>query len=648
MRRKFIKAMAVAMAAMLLMSSTLVYAGEGDDSSSESTHEESGSGDDDNNDDGSNDDNGDHGDSGSGDEGSSGNEGGGSGSEENSGSESTPENNYSDEGSGAGEGGDTYIEETPSDVNLNDLPATDPAAGLEQPATEQTGTETAAGTDVLTDETTAEETPSTEGETETKEDNNGDEEEKATFYTVVVEPVIEAVQSVAANLSATFTGEEVEEEDINEPDKNPTIDGGYIDWSSVELTDLVTPEKKSGGWEDYQNYVNGVAWMQKGDYIYIYIEDSNGGANAAGANGNGNWSINTDLGYKIVFQLNSDGTVTSNVDGITAVYSVDNDGEWVWNEETQKMEAPTGHWEIRVSNDVIPENQGNISFGLYNTASSDKSWSVGYTLEMTTTTNSVAPFNDETNDAGYIDDWTGRAVVQLDYTTAGTDAGAADGFAAQYGNGDQLYGMATTTLPAHTSQGNYCVMEYKIYANDITRESWSGNPSDWQSQYMCVRLVAVDSEGNINWNPTQQEIESGEYEYHIFSTAYGGGNVATYADYLQVYEAMDDQYKPYNQDFGKALVTIKDGEVTVEWYIDSEKYASYIDATYYGGKGEFTADELKEVTTWYHRIGGEVTSTGASSGPVANAGMCLAACLIGLALNKKKLAGAVQKAKAAV
>ncbi|MBQ9505248.1 MAG: hypothetical protein IJU93_09590 [Lachnospiraceae bacterium] len=677
MKRKFIKAMAVGISAMMLMSSTLVYAEEGSEGggepaqSEESSSEES------------------SGDNGSGEESSDNSGDSGESHEEGSSNESAPVEEPAAETPAAEQPApETPVNETPAsetpvtETPAAETPAEQPAAGTEATdsaaATDPTAMDPVTGEPVVTDPAAAgtvtegtesagdgtvtvpvdtpaesaaasessEEEAEKESETETVEVDKSFFEQIADIGNETVLLMQKTVEKAVDDITGVTAEEEAAAAALNEPDENPTIEGGYIDWSGTELSAVAMPQHTDG--TEYTNYgVNGVAWVQKGDYVYIYLEDQNNAATSAGYNSTGNYSINTDLGYKIVFKLNNDGTVTSNTDGITAVYQVDNNGNWFWNEETKQMEAPTGHWEIKVDKDAIPQNLGNISFGLYNTSNQGSDGYTPYTLEMgLTNSNTVTPFNDETNEQGYIDSWDGRGVVQLDYTTSGTHYGNADGFAGQYGNGDQIYGIATTTLPAHTDQGNYCVMEYKIYANDVVRQSWGGI-ADWESYYMMTRMVGVDAEGNMDWDTAGLVTkEDGVYEYHIFATD-TGGNWATYSDYENALASMDSQYVPYNYDFGTALVTVKDGDVTVEWYIDAEKYASFI-ATKYPQSGVTSATDLKEVTTSYHRIGGEVTSAGASSGPVANAGMCLAACLMGLALNKKKLVNAVQKAKAEV
>ena len=86
--------------------------------------------------------------------------------------------------------------------------------------------------------------------------------------------------------------------------------------------------------------------MFDGDYVYVYVKDGTGGdASGAGTHSNGRYSITTDLGYELVFQLDSKGYVNG-VDGVDCRHG-------------------GNQWEIAVPKSALPAYNKTISFGLY-------------------------------------------------------------------------------------------------------------------------------------------------------------------------------------------------------------------------------------------------------------------------------------------
>ena len=135
-------------------------------------------------------------------------------------------------------------------------------------------------------------------------------------------------------------GQKVEKDDTEAVYNGIVIDGEFADWDAVKKYDAVCPN------DAHNECISKTAMMFDGDYVYVYVKDGTGGdASGAGTHSNGRYSITTDLGYELVFQLDSKGYVNG-VDGV--------DCRHVGNQ-----------WEIAVPKSALPAYNKTISFGLY-------------------------------------------------------------------------------------------------------------------------------------------------------------------------------------------------------------------------------------------------------------------------------------------
>ena len=89
-----------------------------------------------------------------------------------------------------------------------------------------------------------------------------------------------------------------------------TIDGSFKDWDAVARYNAACPN------EAHKDCLSKAAMVFDGDYVYIYLKDgATGSAYGAGTHSNGRYSIKTDLGRELVFQLTQDGQVNG-IDGV--------------------------------------------------------------------------------------------------------------------------------------------------------------------------------------------------------------------------------------------------------------------------------------------------------------------------------------------
>ncbi len=368
--------------------------------------------------------------------------------------------------------------------------------------------------------------------------------------------------------STSISGEPIEQDDSQNDAvyEGIALDGTFNDWDAVAKSTLNEPNN--------EHNVEEVAWVIEKDYVYIYIkDDGSNSATWAGPNHNGKYAITTDLGRTLVFQLTEDGAVVG-ADGAVSNHT-------------------GSQWEIAIPTSSLPNNNGGLNFGLYLTDSTLD----GYGDVSTPTSSTDIAYD------GHYGDWDNYPHKEIQYATAGTHENVPDGEAAIYVD-NNVYGHCETRMQAHLDEkGGEYTQAVSVIVND-----------DW-SHALQMRLVTVDSAGNINWNPQRSEMENGAYEYYIFGIDCWGSsqNINNLVDADVCY--------------GKATVTLQDGRHDMEWYVDSAKLAAR-----YG----ILETDMKTVSSQYGRIGQQlVTSAGASSGPYAGAGLCIMSALVPFVIKKK-------------
>lgn len=344
----------------------------------------------------------------------------------------------------------------------------------------------------------------------------------------------------------------------DEPYNGIAIDGTFNDWSAVskkEVTDDV---------------ISKTAMVFDGDYVYIYLEET-GDATEAGSHGNGTFAITTDLGRTLKFQLKKPDTI-SGIQG-----------------------ASTSHlgkkWEIAIPKSQLPAYLSNISFGLYMQDPwieqiSNLQGSMGDEM------GSVEGGNNGIAYDGSFDDWTYYPHTLIQYATPGTNEEEVDGEAALFADGSVLLGHVVTNMQAHLNEaGGEFTSAVTVRFND--EETTSFYP----------RFVAVDENGNINWNPQLNGLSQGKYEFYIASSdAWGTSkniNELNKADTL----------------YGKVTVSVGGSQDEMEYYLNLVKIAE---------KFGCDSQELKVISAQYGRIGQEwVTTAGASTLPWLILMICL-------------------------
>lgn len=352
-----------------------------------------------------------------------------------------------------------------------------------------------------------------------------------------------------------------------------TIDGKYRDWRAVGKTEVQCPNAAH-----YGECLESVACVFDGDYIYLYLKDGeNSSADGAGMASNGKYSITTDTGRQLVFQLLRNQKGTARIGGI----------------EEAEVICFGGEWEIAIPVSLLPEWKEGISFGLYQ----EEPFVTGV-VDLQGNEGTAGEFHGIVYD-GLFGDWSAYPHTLIQYATAGTQENTPDGEGALYLDGGTLYGHVESTMKMHLDQGggeftgaiSICFNGNRDYEANI-------------KQNVYPRLAAVSEDGTINWNPALKNLEDGTYEFYITDAR---------APFATEYMNNISDLEEHEQFFGKMKIVVGDTVDEMEFYLDLEQVATFL--TYYG-KQKIQASDLKTVEAQFGHIGQEWLSTaGASSGP---------------------------------
>lgn len=390
----------------------------------------------------------------------------------------------------------------------------------------------------------------------------------------------------SSDFTITFAGTSVALSDIEvlegvdtgeeEPDpvyNGITIDGSFKDWDAVTKYDAGCPN------EEHKYCIEKTAMVFDGDYVYIYIKDGNAGsAFGAGSHSNGRYSIKTDLGNELVFQLTQDG-------GISGV-------------ENAECIHVGKQWEIAIPKADLPAYNNTLSFGLYLT---DPFVTDVYNLDGSTgkDTNIDIAYD------GLYGDWDNYPHTTIEYATAGTQQDRTDAKGALYCVGSTLYGHVVTTMPEHLAEAGG---EFMNAVTILFNNNWS--------QVFYPRMETVADDGSINWNTPKGGMADGTYEFYLFSTD-------AWHNSPSIYDANDmDKW------YGKMIVTIKDGKDECEFYLNLEKVAEKLNCD---------ASDFKRIDAQFGRLGQQwITTAGASSGAWLGLILCVGVTAGVLVRQKKK------------
>ena len=383
------------------------------------------------------------------------------------------------------------------------------------------------------------------------------------------------------------------------------IDGDFSDWDAVKKHDFTDVD--SGGNPKGWDTVNKVAMVWDGDWVYLYFEsnaDEPGAMTGAGPYNNGQFAITTDLGNQTLLQLQR-GNNGPAVAGVNGAKVAANNYQW----------AKTPHkWEVAIPAAALGDYKETISFGAYQADPAVK--------DVADLQGSKGgDFEGIVYDGSY-DDWAYYPHTTIQYATSGTQGHMVDSKGALYADSAQgkLYGHVVTSMPAHLQEaGGEFTQAISIRVNGDN------------DLMLTPRFIAVDDEGNINWNPTRQGLAKGTYEFYLTSTTVDGASVNV------------SDLKADDVIYGRAIVTIGDDKDEMEWEIDIPTLAANLHKGWGQSKETVSIDpnNIKTLEAQYGRLGQEwIATAGTSTAPFVGIALCIAVVAAVLALRSRKRAKA--------
>lgn len=426
---------------------------------------------------------------------------------------------------------------------------------------------------------------------------DGSSEESTEPTTKSTEPTTEPTEPTTEPTQAAYEG--------------IVIDGKFDDWEAVPKCDV----NENKGWDT----VDQMAMVWDGDWIYLYFMAAGTDQGWAvtgnwdsvcggGPKNNGQYAITTDLDRTITIQLaNSNGVPT--VAGVSGAKVAVNNKSW---DKAPHM------WEVAIPADVLVDKdtgkdkyKDSISFGFYQVEPI-----ITGVSNLQDGDNEDKTFNGIKYDGEY-EDWSYYPHSVIQHATSGTQENVVDAEAALYAEGDTLYGHVVTNMPAHLQEAG------QEFTEGITIKI-----NDDEKLEFAPRFIAVDENGNINWNPQRQGLSNGTYEFYIVSLDAPGTS-----------KNIND-LKPGDTIYGRMLVTIQEGRNECEWEMDIEKLASHLRPNVSGTEiTKIDPSDIKTISAQYIRIGNEwVTTAGTSTGPIVGIILCLGV-VGGVLLYRKKRLG---------
>ncbi|MCI5822422.1 MAG: Firmicu-CTERM sorting domain-containing protein [Pararoseburia sp.] len=369
------------------------------------------------------------------------------------------------------------------------------------------------------------------------------------------------------------------------------IDGQFQDWDAIQKTAV------TGNTGD--NTLDEVAMVWDGDTVYLYFmakgnDDGTGNWSSvtwSGPNSNGKFAITTDLGNTLLVQL-------VNENGKPAVAGVDGAKVAVNN---QDWTGAPHMWEVSIPASALPAYKETVSFGFYQVDPFVKDMA---NLQGNPDTGDK-DFNGIVID-GLYGDWTNYPHTLIQYATPGTGDSKPDGEAALYTNDGTLYAHVKTEMQAHRQEaGGEFTQGINVRLN--------GN----ENYTFMPQIVAVDAQGNIDYNPRLSGLTQGTYEFYMIDAT--GWKTATNISELD---------SKGNGLYGHMYVTVGASADDTEFEMDMSKLAD---------KFGLDKDDIHKAEIQWQRIGQQwVTTAGTSTGAWLGLLLCFAAVGVAYVIQVKR------------
>lgn len=371
---------------------------------------------------------------------------------------------------------------------------------------------------------------------------------------------------------------------------NIVIDGVFSDWDSVVKTRIG---------DDRLNYV---AFVLDGDYMYFYVDAcENWTAYMAGAHNNGKYTVTTDLGKQMIFQLQAqDGNpVVRGVAGASVAYS---DLTYGKNSYLYEISVPVSQ---------LPPYIETVSFGFYLQDPvildvHDRQFS------------GVNAVQDTICCDGAFDDWTYYPHPAIYYGSSAEGGTFVEGQAAMYTDGISVYAHVYSAMKQHVANnGKDLVSGLTVTLNStVAREA---------SKTFLPQLVTLKDDGTIEYNPDFSNLDMGVHEFYVIDMQ-GWKNEGVGFDF---WSDPDTYAYGGNALYGKAYISIQPSKCEMEMELDIATLA---------GKFKMQADQIKLFTASFAAIGAQrVSCAGVSSGPWVGIAVSVLSVALVLFVKRRKV-----------
>lgn len=350
------------------------------------------------------------------------------------------------------------------------------------------------------------------------------------------------------------------------------VDGDFSDWDAVAKT-TVGDEK-----------LNKVAFVLDGDYMYVYVDArENWTAYNIGAHNNGKYTVTTDLGYQMIFQMQAENNVPviSGVDGAVVAHS-----DLTWGKDSYC-------YEIAIPVSQLPTYIDTVSFGFY------LQEPVIYNVPNLQPSDSTIVQENISCD-GAFDDWKYYPHPVIYYGSEDRGGTFVEGQAAMYSDGGKVHTHVYSVMQTHVNNnGKDLVNGLTITVNPtVTR----GRSESGEHTFL-PQLVTLNSDGTINYNPNFSSLADGVHEFYVIDMQ-GWKNEGAGLDY---WSDPDTYMYGGNALYGKAYISVQPSRCEMEMELDIETLAN---------KFDMETDQMKLFSAQFAAIGSQqVICAGASSGP---------------------------------
>lgn len=371
-----------------------------------------------------------------------------------------------------------------------------------------------------------------------------------------------------------------------------TIDGDFSDWDSEPKTII------------NDDFLHSVAFILDGEFMYIYVDaKEQWRAYGVGAHYNGKYTVTTDLGYQMIFQMKDGGNWEPEINGVNGATVAHSDLTWGYS---------SYRYEIAIPVTELPLYNESVSFGFY----LQEPVIVGVTNRQ----GHQAGEQDTIVCDGSFSDWDYYPHPVIYYGVDEFGSTYVEGQAALYSDGEKLQAHVFSAMKQHVeNNGKDLVTGLIVSVNSPSGESSEG-------ETFLPRLVTVDGNGIIR-EPDFANLQPGVHEFYIVDMS--GWPVEGYpVDYWS--DPGTYSYKG-NAIYGKAYIRISPSGCEMEFELDIETLAE---------KFGLNADELKFFGAKFQSIGGQwVTCAGVSSGPWM--GVAISGLAVVFVLLRKRMAKAL-------